>query len=421
MQLKFNIELTKSQKTAYDLIHKDGIKFITLCWPRQSGKSTLMEVLVLEWLLTAKNQRIAYVCKSYLLARKVFKEVRQLIPDDFIATANGSDLTIEATNGSTVQFFSAESGNALRGNTFNYLVADEFSFFKNELTDGGDLWNDVLSPTVKVRGRKVVFVSTPLGRGNLFYEMYKRGNDDEFPDYASYRTTIYDDDLSTPEEIERIRKSIPVRSFEQEYMTMFLDDAVTFFSGYEDCRSDFSYEDRGRVYMGIDFSSEGADRTVVTKINADGQVWQENVTGSLDERYYRIAKIINGTDGLFRCLYETNSIGLPMSNQIEKLLDSDKKRRFLPFTTTNGTKDIIISKLAVDISKKELKFNDERLMDELSNFRCTYSKTGRPTYAGAFGSHDDFVMSLAIANRDRGSSQRNGSIAFARAKFDELN
>lgn len=416
MQLNFNIKLTKSQKTAYDLVHDDGVKFISLAWSRQSGKSTLMEILVLEWLLSESNRSIAYVCKSYLLAKKIFKEVRQLIPESLLGSANASDLTISSCNGSIVNFFSAESGHALRGNTFHYLILDEASFFKYELTDGGHLWNDVLSPTVKVRGRKVIFVSTPLGKNNLFYEMFQRGLSDEFPDYVSFKATIYDDDLSTPEDIENIRKSIPVLSFRQEYLCEFLDNAVTFFQGFEHCRADFDYRDVGSVCMGIDFSSVGEDRTVVTKINGDGEVWQENVTGTLDQRYNAIARIINETRGLSRCYYETNSIGEPMANNIEKLLDGDKKRRFVAFTTTNTSKDSIISKLAVDISKKELRFNDERLMDELSNFRCTYSKTGRPVYAAGGGGHDDFVMSLAIANKDRGERMYQSSINFIKAK-----
>lgn len=381
-----------------------------------------MEVLVLEWLLTAKSQRIAYVCKSYLLAKKVFKEVRQLIPEGFIGTANGSDLAIETTNGSSVQFFSAESGNALRGNTFDFLILDEASFFKYELTDGGDLWYDVLSPTVKVRGKKVVFVSTPLGKNNLFYEMYQRGLDDDFPDYASFKATIYDDDLSTPEQIEDIKRSIPTLSFRQEYMVEFLENAVTFFGGFEACYvANLSYADKGKVYIGIDFSANGEDRTVLTKVNGDGEVWQSVITGSLDTRYQRIAQLIGKTKNLQSCFYEDNSIGAPMANEISKLLEPQIRRRFVAFTTSNASKDKIVSKLAVDIANEDLMYGDPELYNELANFQCHYSKTGKPTYGGANGVHDDRVMSLAIANHARNTVKRESSIAFARAKFDELN
>lgn len=420
MQLKFNIKLTSAQQDAYDLIHTDGVKFITLCFSRQAGKSTLMEVCCIEWLLTQPNVRIGYVCRSYLLGRKLYKEILSVLPSSVYKSANGSELTITANNGSSLQFFSAESGNALRGWTFDYLVADEFSFFPMELTDGTNLYNDVLFATIKVRAKKVVFVSTPCGKRNLFYEMYQRGLSDDYPDYASLVRSIYDDDLTTPEQIEQMRKSLPPMTWKQEFEVQFLDNAVTFFDGFEYCRAEFEYRDIGKVYMGIDFSSEGEDRTVVTKVNGEGKVWQENVAGALDFRYRRIAQIVNEAKGLVICYYEDNSIGTPMGYDVEKLLDSDKKRRFVAFTTTNNSKDQIISKLAVDISNKRLLFNDERLMDELSNFRCSYSKSGRPRYAAGGSGHDDFVMSLAIANKDIGVSKGETTISFARSKNHDI-
>ena len=420
MQLKFNIKLTSAQQDAYDLIHTDGVKFITLCFSRQAGKSTLMQVCCIEWLLTQPNVRIGYVCRSYLLGRKIYKEILSVLPPDYYKSANGSELTIVAKNGSTLQFFSAESGNALRGWTFDYLVADEFSFFPMELTDGTNLYNDVLFATIKVRAKKVVFVSTPCGKQNLFYEMYQRGLSDDYPDYASLVRSIYDDDLTTPEQIEQMRKSLPPMTWKQEFEVQFLDNAVTFFTGYEKCyNGKLSYADKGNIWMGIDFSSQGEDRTVVSKINSVGDVWQEVVQGSLDQRYRRIADIINSTSGLKKCLYEDNSIGSPMGNEIGKLLDSDKRRRFEAFTTTSSSKDRIVSKLAVDIANRDLSFSDNDLFVELGAFQCHYSKTGKPTYGGV-GEHDDRVMSLAIANGARAVVRRDTTISFARSKNHDI-
>ena len=420
MQLKFNINLTSAQQDAYDLIHTDGVKFITLCFSRQAGKSTLMEVCCIEWLLTQPNVRIGYVCRSYLLGRKIYKEMVSILPASSYKSANGSELTITANNGSTIQFFSAESGNALRGWTFDYLVADEFAFFPMELTDGTNLYNDVLFATIKVRAKKVLFVSTPCGKQNLFYEMYQRGLSDEYPDYASMSKSIYDDDLTTPEQLEQLRKSLPAMTWKQEFEVQFLDNAITFFQGYERCfEAGLSYVDKGRVFMGIDFSSNGEDRTVVTKINGDGEIWQEVVRGSLDLRYRRIAGIINSTEGLISCHYEDNSIGGPMANEVSKLLDSDKLRRFEAFTTTNASKDRIVSKLAVDIANRCLSFSDNELYSELGAFQCHYSKTGKPTYGGV-GEHDDRVMSLAIANGARAVVRRDATISFARSRVHDI-
>ena len=420
MRIKFNINLTKSQQEAYDLIHKDGVKFIALAWSRQSGKSWLMELLCIEWLL-GERCSIAYVCRSYLLAKKVYKELLSFLPDGSYASANGSDLVITSHDGSTLQFFSSESGSALRGNTFHYLILDEFAFMKMQQTDGTNLWYDILSPTVKVRGRKVIFVSTPLGKQNLFHDMFQRGLDPDYPDYVSLQKTIYDDGLVSPEQIDEIRKSVPDLSFRQEYMVEFLDNAVTFFTGFEGCfEPSMSYDDSLPCWVGIDFSANGDDRTIVTKVNVSGEVWQERVVGSLDMRYVRIAGIIKSVQHLRGCLYEDNSIGAPMANEIAKLLDPADRRRFEPFNTTNSSKDQIVSKLAVDISKGEICFGDVELYRELGAFQCHYSKTGKPTYGGAYGVHDDRVMSLAIANSARSRVKREVSIGFAKSNVQNI-
>lgn len=418
MDVRFEINLTKSQQEAYDLVHDKRYKYYTFCWSRQSGKSTLLELLCMEWLFTSKC-RIGYVYPTYQRCKTVYKELLLLLPPGSYSSANGSDLVINGKNGSVLQFFSAESGHALRGNTFDYLILDEATFFKMEQTDGTNLWYDILYPTIKVKGKKVIFVSTPLGKNNLFYEMYQRGLSDDFMDHVSLRKTIYDDGLINPEEIESIKKSVPSLSFRSEFLCEFLDNASTFFSGFEKCLKDYTYNDSGKVHIGVDFSSVGEDRTVITKINGEGQVWQREVVGTLDQRYRELADIINKTNGLAICQLESNSIGSPMGNEVIKLLNPEARRKTKFFTTTNSSKDRIISRLAVDIADQRLTFNDQVLFDELGGFQCSYSKSGKPTYSGR-GVHDDRVMSLAIANSERSEVKRVGGIGFVHTKSNDI-
>ena len=174
MTVNFDIHLSDSQQEAYNLVEDNRYKYYAFAWSRQSGKSVLMEVLCIKWLLE-KNNSIAYVCRNYLLAKKIYREIAKLFPSDFTATKNGSSFFIESTFGSTLTFYSAESGSGLRGNTFTHAILDEFAFFKFEQPDGSHLWNDILSPTLKAKGKKCIFVSTPLGKQNPFYDMYLRG------------------------------------------------------------------------------------------------------------------------------------------------------------------------------------------------------------------------------------------------------
>ena len=110
MNLNFSgIKLTEGQKTAYDLVHNDKNKKIILCYSRQSGKSVLAEILLIENLCKPKSFN-AYISPTFQLGRKVYKEITQLLENTgLIKKANSSTLTIETIYGSQLQFFSAEA------------------------------------------------------------------------------------------------------------------------------------------------------------------------------------------------------------------------------------------------------------------------------------------------------------------------
>ena len=342
-----------------------------------------------------KYSSVAYVCRNFVLAKKLYKELIRILPKEVIKSANGTDLFIETINGGTLAFFSAEQGASLRGQTFTHMICDEFAFQKMEQTDGTHLWNDILSPTLKARGKKCIFVSTPLGKNNIFYEMYQRGLSDDYPKYASVLKTIYDDGFISNEEIEEIKKSIPELSFRQEYMCEWFDDGLSFFQGYSDCFDINSCYGK-KCWIGIDCSGDGTDSTVCTKINENGHVELFEARGTLDMKYRQIADYINKNNPI--AVYcEINGLGSPMMNEIKKLVN--RKSNIYEWTTTNSSKEEIISNLAVEIANHKIHFmkSDKKLFDELGNFVVTVSKSRKLTFAARGNGHDDTVMATAIA------------------------
>lgn len=394
MEVYFDIKLSKSQQEVFNLVQDKRYKYITVAFSRQSGKTVLMLVFCCIWLLE-KNQSIAYICRNFILAKKLYRELIRILPKELVKSANGTDLLIESINGSVLTFFSAEQGSSLRGQTFNYMICDEFAFHKQEQTDGTHLWNDILSPTLKARGRKCIFVSTPLGRNNIFYEMYQRGLSDDFPKYASILKTIYDDGFVTEEDIEEIRKGIPELSFRQEYMCEWLDDGLSFFQGYTEC-FDIERYTGNKSWIGVDCSGDGSDATVCAKINENGEIELFEALGTLDMKYRQIADFINRTNPL--AVYcEINGLGSPMYNEIRKLVRNRSKLH--EWTTSNSSKEEIISDLAVAIANKDVHFfkNDMKTYNELGNFVVSVSKSRKLTFAARGSSHDDRVMAIAIA------------------------
>lgn len=395
-KVNFDIKLSESQQEIYKLALDKKLKYITVVFSRQSGKTVLMMVLCIQWLM-GNNCSIAYVCRNFTLAKKLYRDLIRILPNEIIKTSNGSDFYIESVFGSRLNFYSAEQGNSLRGQTFTHMICDEFAFFKQEQTDGTHLWNDILSPTLKARGKKCIFVSTPLNKSSIFYEMYQRGLSDEYPNYASVLKTIYDDGFITKDEIEEIKKGVPDLTFRREYLCEWMDDGISFFQGFADC-FDIDRVNDGRCWIGIDISGDGNDATIVTSINGKNEVKQYEVEGTLDMKYRIIANLIDQLHPT--AVYgEINGIGSPFLNEIKKLVKH--KNVVYDWTTTNSSKEEIISNLAVEIANKNIHFERDniKLFNELSNFIVSVSKTRKLTFAAKGSGHDDRVLSLAIALR----------------------
>lgn len=396
MKLNFRINLTKKQKEAYNLLHDDDTKILVARWSRQSGKSVFAEIALIESMCKPLTYN-AYISPTYSQGRKVFKEITQLLESTgIIKKANASTLTIQTIFNSFLQFFTMESPTAIRGYTISgLLVLDEASFFPDVLADGSEPWSSVIMPITKARHPKILVISTPKGKRGMFYDMYMKAVAGE-KGYREISATIYDDDLVSEEEIEDIKKSVSPIGFEEEFLVKFLDSSLTFFKNYERQFKPIkhSYE---KTFIGVDLSGNGEDATILTKINEKNEVEQFEISGTLDQKYKLISNLINESKNLQMCYLENNGIGAPMINEITKLVNNKSKLK--EWTTTNASKEEIVSELAVTIAKDEIFFNeqDKSLFSELGTFTASYTKTGRLKFEAASGHHDDRVMSLAIA------------------------
>lgn len=356
-----------------------------------------------------KNTFNAYISPTYSQGRKVYKELTTLLePTGVIKKANSSTLTIETIYGSTFQAFSMDSPNSIRGYTVDgVLVMDECAFYPDELPDGSEPWSSIIMPITKARKPKVLAISTPKGKRGFWYDMYLKAISG-VKGYKEISATIFEDDLISNDEIEDIRKSVSPLAFREEFLVEFLDSSLTFFQGFEDCFTDYTFNERERIYCGVDLSSTGEDATVVTLINESMQVKQYVVEGNLDLKYAKIAKIINETPTLVAAYLENNGVGSPMINEIKKLVRNRSK--LYDWTTTNSSKEEIVSNLAVKIANKEIYFSneDKGLFSELARFIVKYTKTGKMQFEGASGTHDDKVLSLCIALKAREDFKYSG-------------
>lgn len=408
MRIDFDIKLTKKQQEAYNIIHQNDCRFLVARWSRQCGKTIFAEIMLIEY-LCKKNTFNAYISPTFSQGKKVFAELTQLLEGTgIVKKSNAADLKIESIYGSTLKFFSMESPTSIRGNTVSgILVMDEAAFFPIQLSDGQDPYYNVIFPIIKARKPKVLVISTPNGRQGMYHDLYLKALNGE-KGYYQLTATIYDDDLITKEEIEELKKGYPPLAFKQEFEVEFLDNALTVFPNFENC-FDGKYEKK-KCWIGIDPSSVGEDNTIVSIINTDDTVRQYKVEGTLDQKYEKIARIINDYNPVATYI-ENNSIGEVMANEIKKKLI--RKSNFYSFTTTNDSKKQYISMLAVDIANNAIHFEEDNklLYSELSTFTFKLTKTGNITYAARDGFHDDTVTSLGVCLQCRQDFQNYGNNA----------
>lgn len=362
-----------------------------------SGKTVLAEIMLIEYLFKPNTYNV-YISPTFQLGRKVYTEITKMLEGKgVIKKANASTLTIETIYGSTLQCHSIEAYTSIRGTTVSgILVMDECAYYPDILPNGEEPFSNVIYPIIKARKPKVLCISTPRGKRGMYWQLYLRAVENE-KGYREITSTIFDDSLVTEEEINEIKRNISDIAFRQEFLVEFLDSSLTFFKGYEDCFSDFKFNDREKIFIGCDLSANGDDATVVTLINESMQVKQYVIEGTLDVKYNRIANIINSIPTLVAALLENNGVGTPMIAEIKKLVRH--KSKIHEWNTSNSSKEDIVSNMAVKIANKEIIFNknDNGLFAELGSFIVKYTKSGRMQFEAQSGKHDDRILSACIA------------------------
>lgn len=394
-----NLKMTETQKRAWKLLNNRLTKNLVLCQSRQSGKSVFLQFVAIYRMCQSPKANIGYVAPFFSHCRKAYSDIiRILQPSGLIKSANAQTLQIELITGARMSFFSAESPNALRGNTFSLVLADECSYISDTTSDGQDFWNSVLSPTGKARKAQFIYASTPREKGSFFHKMYIKGLEDKTYKTRTIHADIYADSLLTEEEIQEIKDSIPELSFRMEYMCEFMDNAMSAFTDYTDKftlkkQIDFNQP----LWIGVDFHSVGSDSTVVSVINADNDVWQIEIKGGLDAQYRQIANILDKCKKLVIAYMESNSIGEVMLNEVKKL--TKQRSKVIEWCTTNESKEIQVGLVQTHLTKDMMHFEEsnKQLKNQFDTFGFSISKTRKITYAALSGHHDDNVLSLMIA------------------------
>ena len=382
-----------NQRLIHDSINHGPYKYYVLNIGRQFGKTLLGINQMLWWAINDKGCNIAWVTPVYKQSKKVFDEMERVTRASGLFEFHRSDLWIKGF-GSTITFYSGEKPDNIRGNTFDYLIIDEMAFTRSEL------WDEVLSATVLVRGKKVLFISTPKGR-NHFHRLALQHNYDER--YKYFQFSSYDNPLIDGQDLEERKRSLPDHIFRQEYMAEFVDNASGLFRNISACIG--TGQPTAKMYAGLDIG-RADDYTVLSVINSDGHMvavyrWRHMEWSQIIDQVTAKIKLHNALT-----LVEVNNQG----DVFYEMLAKSCRNMVEPWVTSAKSKPQLIEDLAVSFEQAELRVHNERwLLDELEAFTYIYNPATRQVkYSAPDGLHDDGVISLALAWHCRKAYSRRG-------------
>lgn len=367
---------------------------------RQVGKSITVETVLMYFAVNKANSCSIAISPTLNQGRKLFREVKRALQGTPVfESANSSTLEIWLVNGSSIKFKSGEQEDALRGETVSgILCVDEAVYIKDEV-----IYNTF--PFVDVYKAPILLTSTPKFRTGVFYEFYMNGLNFE-KGFHSYDVCNYDTSaLLSPERLEMYRKNVAPQIFRSEFLGQFLDTVSELFGDIKKLCGKVITPSKG-IVMGVDWSNGAMDKsgdpdeTAVAIMNEHRQLIKIDAFADKDSiqtidylidtiRAYNVSKIV--------C--ETNSMGATYINLLKRKIASlGMKCVVIEFTTTNESKREIIEDLQIHCQNGTIQLiDDNKLMLQMMGYMVQQTPTGKITYNGSIGIHDDCVIALALS------------------------
>jgi len=329
----------------------------------------------------AHGGAVAWVAPTYRNSRPLWRLAeRMTAPVADRLRIRRAERTIEFPSGGSISVYSADSPDSIRGEAFDLVIVDEAAMMDERV------WYDVLMPTLADRRGRAMLIGTPRGR-NWFWREYERCKQEK----AAWRAPSTDNPLqSIREAAERARQLVSERTYRQEWLAEFVDEAGGVFRGVRACVR--SVEPRGPFALGVDIGRD-EDYTAVAVFDI-GQSAVLRVERWRHEDYtrtvQRIAQIAREYQTV-EVVVEQNAAGAPVIDYL-----ASQNVPVLGATTTASTKRAIVERLAWAIERGEIVLpEDDYVLTELEQFSQQRRRDGTYEYSAPAGMHDDCVMAIA--------------------------
>lgn len=191
---------------------------------RRSGKTTGVRARILKACLSQTPGDVGYMAPTLgqakrLLWRRLMRDLAQPGAKHFVAAKNASDLYVEFVTGTRLYLYSAEAADRVLGEGFKLFVTDE----SDDPIYTDDIFDEIIHAALAKDKGVEINIGSPKGRRRLYKNFCKgrKSHASYNAEYASRQVTAIEAGMLDKEEIERARRTLPLRLFRQEYEAAF--------------------------------------------------------------------------------------------------------------------------------------------------------------------------------------------------------
>ena len=265
-------------------ILNDKTRYKILSCGRRWGKSYFSILFLLSKPLK-RNERRWIVFPTYRQAKMVSWSILKDIFAKKEVSINETELSITLNNGAKIELKGADKPDSLRGVSTTMVVMDEYSYMKE------NVWGEIIQPTLAETKGSALFVGTPTGVQNHFYDLFVKGQS-KGGDYKSWQFTTLEGGFISEEEVENAKKNLDKRTFRQEYEASFLtaaNRAAYNFNRDYHCKI---MDKSPRMFWGIDFGVASYMTAILMCENTAGEVYVFDEIGLQNSNTFELAKLM---------------------------------------------------------------------------------------------------------------------------------
>tara|TARA_R110002124_G_scaffold57639_3_gene161179 strand:- start:320 stop:1555 length:1236 start_codon:yes stop_codon:yes gene_type:complete len=250
------MQLSKPQQA----IANDKSRWRIVVAGRRFGK-TYLAIREMCYFARIPKKTVYYIAPTYRMCKAiVWEELKERLHAlRWVKRINETELSVVLVNGSKIVLAGADSPDRLRGIFVSGIVIfDEYADMDQ------DVWT-VMRPALADKGGHAMWIGTPKGKSNHFYDMYQWAQDQK--GWSTYKYTTIEGGNVPAEEIRSAEREMDERTFKQEFMADWVDYKGLVYYAFTEQHIEKIKDDANInvVHIGMDFNIDPGSATIATQ------------------------------------------------------------------------------------------------------------------------------------------------------------